>query len=179
MFIDGTTYRQNHYLRSNAVKYAVTYALNPNPAFRYFPLINDSSGDCANFISQCLLAGGGKMDYNPSRPWWYNKNGTADNSDDTWSIPWTIAHSLYYYLRVNQEQHRPYTQGFEITDERDLELGDLIFFEDNKGLIFHSTIVTSFSGGEPLVSHHSFQALNIPYRSSWPAFKYHFIKVSM
>ncbi|MDP4090886.1 MAG: amidase domain-containing protein [Bacillota bacterium] len=173
------SFRQNRYLRSNAVKYAVTYALHPNPAFRYFPLVNDSSGDCANFLSQCLLAGGGKMDFNPSRPWWYNKNGTASTSDDTWSIPWTVAHSLYYYLRVNQEENRPYTQGLEIQSARGLELGDLIFYEDNTGLIFHSTIVTAFSGGEPLVSHHSFEALNIPYRSSWPAVKYHYIKVSM
>lgn len=171
----STFQRQNKYLRSSAVNYALTYGLKPNPNYRYFPLINDNSGDCANFISQCLLAGGAQMDFNASRPWWY-KHG-ANKSQDTWSVSWTVAHSLYYYLRVNQENNSAYTKGFELTSKNDLELGDLIFFENNRGVIFHSAIVTGFSYGEPLVTHHSYEAVNIPYRRSWPAFKYHYVKV--
>ena len=167
--------RQNKYLRSVAVNYALTYGLKPNPKYRYIPLINDSSGDCANFISQCLLAGGAQMDFNTVRPWWYRH--AANRSLDTWAISWTVAHSLYYYLRVNAEKNSAYVKGLEVTNERELEPGDLIFFEDNRGHIFHSAIVTGFSLGEPLITHHSFEAVNIPYRKSWPAFKYHYIKV--
>lgn len=169
--------RQNNYLRHNAVAYATTYALKPNTSYRYFPLVNDSSGDCANFISQCLYAGGAKMDYNTKRPWWYNKKGTVNVSDDTWSICWAVAHSLYYYLKVNESIASPYVKGLEVYRKEDLEIGDLIFFEDTKETIFHSAIITSFLGKEPLVSHHSFEALNIPYKSSWKAAKYHFIKI--
>lgn len=168
--------RQNKYLRNSAVKYALTYGLKPNPTYRYFPLINNStSGDCANFISQSLLAGGAQMDFNTDRPWWYIHG--ASKSQDTWSLSWTIAHSLYYYLRVNAEKNSPYTKGLELSNKSNLELGDLIFFEDNKGLIFHSSIVTGFSSGEPLISQHSYEAVNIPYRRSWPAFKYHYVKI--
>lgn len=171
-------FRQNQYSRSDAVKYAITYALKPNPAYRYFPLINDSSGDCANFLSQCLYAGGAPMSFNSHNSWWYKHNAISRNND-TWSISWTVAHSLYWYLKINQESNSPGVKGLEVPNASALELGDLMFFEDNKGNIFHSAIVTSFLYNQPLISHHSFEALNIPYQRSWPASKLHFLKISI
>ncbi len=168
---DSHLYRQGSYSRSAAVNYAVTYALKPNPAYRYFPIVNDSSGDCANFISQCLHAGGAPMTYNPKYSWWYNGN--------KWSVSWTVAHSLYWYLKINQANKYPAVKGLEVSSASMLELGDLILFEDSKGLIFHSAIVTGFSGSVPLVSHHSYEALNIPYTRSWGASRYHFLKISI
>lgn len=171
--------RANRYSRINAVKYAKTYALHPNPSFRYFPLIGDSSGDCANFISQCLLAGGGPMIFNSSYPWWYKKANTISTKDDTWSTSWTTANSLYWTLKVNQQTKAFGIKGLEVYDIRLLELGDLMFFEGNNGHIFHSTIVTSFRNSQPLISHHSFEALNIFYKNSWPAKRIHFLKISI
>lgn len=179
MFDDFNYYRENRYSRSAAVNYAVTYALKPNPAYRYIPLVNNTSGDCANFISQCLRAGGAAMTYAPGHIWWYNNKGTSNVKDDTWSVSWTVAHSLYWYLKVNQQSGFNGVKGLEVQSPSQLELGDVIFFEDRTGLIFHSTIVTGFSGGTPLVSHHSYEALNIPYTRSWPAGKYHFLKISI
>ncbi|OFI01380.1 putative amidase domain protein [Clostridium acetireducens DSM 10703] len=172
-------WRQNGYSRVDAVRYATTYALSPNPAFRYFPVINNSSGDCTNFISQCLLAGGAKMQYNNSHPWWYNNKGTPNVMDDTWSIPWAVANSLYYYLKTNQEKKSPYVKGLEVYDKSLLDVGDLICYEGNDGVVFHSAIITSFFNGEPLVSQHSFEALNIPYEKSWITRKHHFLKISI
>lgn len=173
-------FRANQYSRINAVKYAKTYALFPNPRFRYFPLINnDSSGDCANFISQCLLAGGAPMLYNSAHPWWYNKANTVSTKDDTWSVSWTVAHSLYWLLKNNQASMAPGINGLEVNDINLLELGDLMFFEDNNEKIFHSAIITSFRYSQPLISHHSFEALNIFYKSSWPANQIHFLKISL
>jgi len=172
--------RTNQYSRINAVRYARTYALHPNPSFRYFPLINnESSGDCANFISQCLLAGGGPMTFRGSHPWWYRKNNTFSTKDDTWSVTWTVAHSLYWTLKVNQQSNASGIKGLEIYDNSLLELGDLVFFEGNNGNIFHSAIITSFSYDQPLVSHHSFEALDINYKNSWPAKRVHFLKISI
>ncbi len=173
-------FRTNQYSRINAVNYARTFALHPNPSFRYFPLINnDKSGDCANFISQCLLAGGGPMTFNGSHPWWYRKNNTLSTKDDSWSVTWTVANSLYWTLKVNQQSKATGIKGLEIYDTRMLELGDLIFFEGNNGSIFHSTIITAFRYGQPLVSHHSFEALDIDYKKSWPAKRVHFLKISL
>jgi hypothetical protein len=177
MYYISNFQRQNKYLRSAAVNYALTYALKPNPSYRYFPLINDNSGDCANFISQCLLAGGAQMNFDAARPWWYKH--AASRAQDTWTVSWTVAHSLYYYLRVNEEKNSSYTKGIEINNSKELELGDLILFEDDKNHIFHSSIVTGFSFGSPLISQHSYGAVNIPYRRSWSASvaRYHYIKV--
>lgn len=172
-------FRTNRYSRINAVNYAKTFALHPNPNFRYFPLINnETSGDCANFISQCLLAGGGPMIFRGSHPWWYRKNNTFSTKDDTWSVTWAVAHSLYWTLKVNQQSKASGIKGLEIYDPTLLELGDLIFFEGDNGNIFHSMIVTAFRNSEPLVSHHSFEALNIYYKNSWPAKHPHYLKIS-
>jgi hypothetical protein len=173
-------FRANQYSRIDAVNYARTFALHPNPNFRYFPLINnESSGDCANFVSQCLLAGGSPMIFNGSRPWWYRKNNTLSTKDDRWSVTWAVANSLYWTLKVNQQFNAPGIKGLDVQDVRMLELGDLMFFEGNNGNIFHSAIITSFRYGQPLVSHHSFEALDISYKNSWPANRVHFLKVSL
>lgn len=173
------SYRENGYSRINAVNYAIKYALNPNPAFRYFKLTGDSSGDCANFISQCLFAGGAPMIHNGSNPWWYNNKGTPNTSDDSWSLSWTVAHSLYWMLRINDVHRLPGVKGLEVSNVNMLQPGDVIIFEDNNGVKFHSAIVTSISNGIPLISHHSYEALNIPYYSSWPANKLRFLKISL
>lgn len=170
--------RQNQYSRNTAVSYAIKYALKPNSSYRYFPLINDNSGDCANFLSQCLHAGGAPMNYSNQNPWWY-KHNSASLKDDIWSVSWTVAHSLYWYLKINQESNLYGVKGLEVRNASELQLGDLIFFRNDKGNIFHSAIVTSFLHNQPLISHHSFEALNIPYTSSWPASKLHFLKISI
>ena len=172
-------FRTNQYSRLNAVNYAKTYALSPNPGFRYFPLTNDTSGDCANFISQCLLAGGAPLLYNPPRPWWYQKANSISTKDDTWSVSWAVANSLYWLLKTNQQFNSTGIKGLEVQDISMLELGDLMFFEDNKGHIFHSAIITSFRYSQPLISHHSFGALNIFYKNSWKANRIHFLKISL
>lgn len=173
-------FRANQYSRMNAVKYARAYALHPNPGFRYFPLINnDTSGDCTNFISQCLLAGGAPMDFNSSHAWWYNKANTASTKDDTWSISWTVAHSFYWLLKTNEQSKASGIKGLEVHDIKSLELGDLILYENDKGIIFHTAIITAFRNSQPLVSHHSFEALDLFYKSSWKANRIHFIKISI
>jgi len=173
-------FRMAQYSRINAVKYARTYALFPNPNFKYFPLINnDYSGDCANFISQCLLAGGAPMLYNASYPWWYNKANTISTKDDTWSVSWSVANSLYWLLKNNYQSKSSGIKGVEVPDISLLELGDLMFFEDNNGHIFHSAIITSFRYSQPLISHHSFRALDIFYKNTWHANRIHFLKISM
>lgn len=168
----------NSYSRPSAVEYAKRYALSPNPQYRYFSLDN-TGGDCANFLSQCLRAGGAPMIYNREHSWWYNNNNTGNVMDDTWSIPWAVAHSLYWFLRVNEANNLNGAKGKEVPNINQLELGDLVFYSNANGSIFHSAIVTGFSGTTPLVSHHSFDALNIPYNQTWPANKILLVKIRL
>lgn len=165
------------YNRDMAVKYAITYGLKPNPAYRYFPIINNNSGNCSNFISQCLFAGGIPMIFSGENSWWYD-NSSTDRKKDTWSVTWTVAHALYWMLKINRERDRFGAKGTETKKIYELQLGDLIFFEDNTGLIFHSAIITAFYYGKPLVSQNSFEAVNIPYDKSWNYSSVHYIKIT-
>ncbi|MCQ1528252.1 amidase domain-containing protein [Lutispora saccharofermentans] len=169
--------RQNRYNRARAVNYAKTYALSPNPSFKYFKIYENLGGDCTNFISQCLLAGDAPMTYGTEHAWWYNKAGTYNTNDDSWSVPWAVAHSLYWTLKVNNEANANAVKGVEVSSVAMLELGDIIFFEDENGVIFHSTIVTGFSPTSTLVSHHTYDALDVPYTRSWRAKRYHYLKI--
>lgn len=172
-------HRENKYDRLGAVRYAKNHALFPNPSFKYFEVYETLGGDCTNFISQCLLAGNAPMTYTTDYAWWYNKSGTYNINDDKWSIPWAVAHSLYWTLKVNQQSGKPGPKGFEVDNVSILELGDLILYESSNGIIYHSAIITSFSNSEPLIAQHTFEALNISYLKTWKARRMHFMKISV
>lgn len=171
-------YRQNRYNRSDAVKYARTYALTPNPNFRYLTSHGDGGGDCSNFISQCLLAGGAHMDFSSQKPWWYKRG--YNRLHDTWSVSWAVAHSLYWTLKSRNELKLPGLKTIEVPDVSSLELGDIIQYENKNGVIYHSTIITDFTFDKgiklPLISQHTFDAMNISYVKP-AAKKAHFMKV--
>ena len=57
------------YNREKAVEYADTWAMGRNPAYYDY---SNLGGDCTNFISQCLYAGGGIMNYTRDLGWYYN-----------------------------------------------------------------------------------------------------------
>ena len=165
----------NRYNRIAAVNYATRYALIPNKEYRYFKSANDNGGDCTNFLSQCLRAGGAPMDYNDLRPWWYDmRQGRA-------SVSWAVAHSLYWYLKSNQSSNRNAIKGLEVNNMDELELGDLIFYENFNNVIFHGAVITSFvevnGKREPLISQHTTDLLNVTYRKKYKYKKAHFIKI--
>jgi len=163
----------NKYNRQSAAGYATRYAINPNKQYKYFEFVNGNGGDCTNFVSQCLKAGGAPMDYNNIRPWWY-QSGKA-------SICWGVAHSLYWYLKINQSSNKKMIKGMEVEDIGKLEIGDLIFYENLRNIIFHSTIITSFTdtygNTEPRISQHSYNQLNETYKKSYDYKKAHFLKI--
>ena len=74
------------YDREKAVQYANTWWDKGNPQYPYF------DNDCANYVSQCLRAGGAPMWGAPNREqgWWMEGGN--------WSFSWSTAHSLRWYL---------------------------------------------------------------------------------
>lgn len=66
------------YDRRSAAKYAMKWALSSNPAYKNYEAWG---GDCTNFISQCVHAGGIPFDHNGNnilRKWyWYSEIGRA------------------------------------------------------------------------------------------------------
>lgn len=170
----------NRYNPYEAVKYALRYAYNPNPSYKYMEYHGTGGGDCSNFISQCLRAGGAPMAFGTSRPWWYNDRGTPSTNDDSWSLSWSVAHSLHWCLKTRYTQHIPGLSGMEVDDINKLDTGDLIQYENSKGLVFHSAIITGFADylGRriPLLTQHTPNAANI-YYDKLPSEKVHFLKI--
>ena len=73
-----------------AKRYADTYALSHNSSYRQF------SGDCANFVSQCLYAGG--LQQNDT---WFYKNGyfAGIGYSEAWATADTLKNCLLYTSR--------------------------------------------------------------------------------
>lgn len=144
----------NSYDRERAVAYAMKWWDRHNPDFPVF------SVDCTNYVSQCLFAGGGKMRGQPNRDigWWSTKTN--------WSYSWSVAHSLYWYLRSSTEG----LQGELVQDVKELYEGDVICYDfEGNNRFDHTTIVVSKDQtGMPLVNAHTDNSVlrNWEYRDS-------------
>ncbi|WP_455540078.1 amidase domain-containing protein [Terrisporobacter sp.] len=148
------------YNRIAAVEYARRWALGRNPRFHDY---ENWGGNCTNFISQCINAGGIPMDSHGSnimKQWyWYSDNNRTPS--------WTASQPFFEYL-VNNNHYD--TDNFGVYAEEvnynELELGDLIqLIENNKA--YHTMIITRvlLDGDELydyLVSQNTYDLLDYP-----------------
>ena len=149
---------RRRYNRLAAVRYAYRYWNNPNPRFANMDTFG-GGGDCANFVSQCLLAGGWPQDYRETsqdKEWWYRRVGQArfdSDRNDWWSCTWAVAEAHFQYMRANGGQVLNLLASPRLA--RRLRRGDVIYYDwDGDGEMNHSAIVTSFSRrGQPLVTY--------------------------
>ncbi|MGB4509397.1 MAG: amidase domain-containing protein [Syntrophomonadaceae bacterium] len=177
------------YNREGSQAYADNYWYNFNPAYKDMSS-NGGGGDCTNFVSQCIRAGGASNDKIGSYKWWYDNKGTSSTSDDTWEWTWGTVSGLNYALKGNYTQSEYGPKAYEIVIQGDsnynyswgnqIQLGDVIQYENSSGL-YHSVIVTGFViqyyNGEaysnPLISQHSSSKHNVSWQKS--AYKTHFL----
>ena len=139
------------YNRKLAVDYARRYALNYNPKYFHFA---GMGGDCTNYISQCLLAGGGVMNYDKYYGWFYiNKDNRAPS--------WT---SVKYFQRFLLTHNFP---GFvaKVVPIDQLDVGDIIQIRQNPTEFNHTVIITRITSREIYVCAHSNDALDKPLSS--------------
>lgn len=117
------------------------WALNPNPQFYdYTPI----GGDCTNFVSQVILAGGAVMNYNPVHGWYYIDPNRKSPS-------WTGVNFLYDFLVSNRERG-PWAKE---VDFRNIQAGDIIQLSfRNDGVFQHSLAVTGIDLPQNLDSIH-------------------------
>ncbi len=139
-----------NYNRRKAVEYAKKWAYGRNPAYYDFTGIG---GDCTNFISQCLYAGSGVMNYTPEVGWYYI-------SPQDRAPAWTSVEFLYQFLITNREKA---VFATEETSEA-MELGDVIQLGNNERY-YHSLLVTGIENGEIYIAAHSFNAYMRPLSS--------------
>ncbi len=122
-----------------ARRYANQYALSPNPDYREF------DGDCANFVSQCLYAGGIPQD----KTWFYKVGIIAGLG---YSEAWGTANGLKNYLKNNlgatrlvskwTKEGRPGSYAYINNSSNLLGEGNEIIFYDwiDDGFIDHASI---------------------------------------
>ena len=155
------------YNRDNAVAYAHKWAFKRNPRYLNFTGIG---GDCTNFISQCLLAGGAKMNYKKTFGWYYNSANDRTPS-------WTGVQYFYNFL-INNKGVGPYA---ELITMDKLLPGDVIQLSFVSGTFGHSLLVVSV-GAVPsldniLIATHTDDSDNRPL-STYSVIGYRFLKIN-
>ena len=144
------------YNRQRAVEYARKWALSRNPLFLDF---TGSGGNCTNFVSQCIFAGCGVMNYTPTFGWFYI-------SPEERAPAWTGVDELYSFLTAAPDfaeankGYGPY--GRDASVARTVELGDVIQLRNSRGAFYHSLIISGFTDTDVLVCAQSDDALDRP-----------------
>lgn len=163
--------RRAVYNRRAAVAYARRHVRNPNPAFANMDLFG-GGGDCTNFTSQCLLAGGWPMDFRrtgQTTEWWYRRIGRDRldaAGDDWWSCTWAVPENMFQYLVANHGE--PVDLRANPAAARRLRLGDIVFYDWGTGRFGHSALVTAFRrDGEPLVTYRTLRPLRPQRNVHW------------
>ncbi|MDO5558307.1 MAG: amidase domain-containing protein [Oscillospiraceae bacterium] len=100
-----------------AVEYAHKWAHSRNPAYYDFENIG---GDCTNFVSQCLYAGGAVMNFTKDFGWYYiNANSKAP--------AWTGVSYLYNFLTRSTESQGPAAHECPLSEVRPGDIIQLLF----------------------------------------------------
>lgn len=129
------------YDRTAAVRYAAKWALSRNPEYYDYSQLG---GDCTNFVSQCIYAGSGVMDYTETFGWYYiNANQKAP--------AWTGVEYLYNYLVRSED--RPGPIGIEV-GENEVQKGDIVQLSFN-GITFGHTPIILATRPQIFVAAHS------------------------
>ena len=127
------------YQRAKAVAYAHKWAFLRNPAYYNF---DDLGGDCTNFISQCLFAGAGVMNYTRETGWYYS---SASNR----AAAWTGVEFLFRFL-TNNRGPGPFAEELPLSHAA---AGDVIQLSFDGAVFSHSLLIVEESG--LLVATHS------------------------
>lgn len=142
---------------------AQTYALNHvyNPSSNY-PDYSNYGGDCTNFVSQCLEAGGWTKvnDGNRYSSYsWFHPVGSTMPSESLRSASWTSASYLYNFLNANSDRAVPASYPLS-----SYEIGDVVqlYSTSYSPAWHHSMIITYASGGTIKVTYRNANSSGSP-----------------
>ena len=142
------------YDRAAAVMYAHRWAYGRNPQFYDYESLG---GDCTNFASQCLYAGGGLMNYTPELGWFYI-NGSNK------APAWTGVQYLFQFLLRKGQSIGPVAQDAPIWE---VKPGDLVQLSFDGRRFTHTPVVVAASPrpqsvSDILIAAHSYDSDNRP-----------------
>ncbi len=129
------------YNRENALAYARRWALDRNPLFFSF---NGIGGDCTNFVSQCIFAGGCVMNYKPNYGWYYI---SSNDRTPSWS-----GVEFFYDFMVNNKEQGPFAKE---TTAENITPGDVIQLGNAENEYYHTLIVVEKTEDEIFIAAHS------------------------
>ncbi len=144
------------YDRMRAVEYARKWALDRNPTFFDF---TGMGGNCTNFVSQCIFAGCGIMNFTKTFGWYYL-------SPDDRAPAWTGVNELYDFLTGAPDFIAanggigPFATDAAVS--RMIELGDVVQLSNEDGIFYHTLLICGFTENDILVCAHSDDALDRP-----------------
>ena len=134
------------YNRNKAKDYAEKWAGLRNPSFYNYEYLG---GDCTNFVSQCIFAGTGIMNYNKIDGWYYISANDKSPS-------WTGVEFLYNFL-INNKSVGPF--GKEVSRE-DVDIGDIIQLSFDGTKFGHTLIVVNKFNNKIYIAKHTFDCYN-------------------
>ena len=145
------------YSREKAVEYAMKWAFKRNP---YYFNFDKFGGDCTNFTSQVVLAGGGIMNYTPVYGWYYINSQKRTAS-------WTGVNYLCNFLTENKGIG-PFA---EQVDAKDIKLGDIVQLSFGGAPNYNHSLVVIKTGSN-LSLENMLIATHTEDRVDWPITNY-------
>lgn len=136
------------YNRKAVYEYAKKWAYGRNPKYyNYDPV----GGDCTNFVSQCIYAGCGQMNYDRTNGWYYINGNNKSPS-------WTGVEFLYKFLITNKGTG---PKGKEAPINT-LKVGDVIQLSFDGTNYSHSLIVVKNGDSiyNTFIAAHTFDTFN-------------------
>jgi len=131
-----------------AVRYAYAWAYSRNPKYHDF---SGMGGNCTNFVSQCLVAGG--MPMNQTYLGWFYK------SLNSRSPSFTGAHYLHNFLTQKVIRRGPFAN---LAAAHQAKIGDIIQLSFDGIYFTHSVIVVQTDFQNPLVAANSYDVYGKP-----------------
>ena len=142
-----------NYRRLRAVLYARRWALGRNPAYYDY---SDLGGDCTNFVSQCVYAGCGVMNYTPDFGWYYI---SADDKAPAWT-------GVEFFYRFFTRAERSPGPVARLCSVEELQVGDVVQISFDGESYAHTVVVVKVEKGEGpggiFIAAHTNDALNRP-----------------
>lgn len=140
------------YNRGSAIAYAHKWVYGRNPKYYDFDPLG---GDCTNFISQCLYAGCGVMNFTRDVGWYYN-------SINDRAPAWSGVEFLYRFLTTNK-QDGPFAKQLPLSSAL---AGDIIQLSFD-GIAFAHSLIVVGTGEKPgpdniLITTHTYDSDNRP-----------------
>ena len=165
-----------NYDRDAAVQYALKWYDGTNsPTYERFDTVwsfissyGRMRGDCANFVSQCLVAGGLTMNsswhyYTKTVEEWHGNNSVQKQERDM-TAPWAGANAQYQFFSSDWAGYisAPVLQIWSVEGMKynikynNIQPGDLMFFASKSDrIVHHSTIITKVDNNDIYYSAHT------------------------